>query len=391
MPFAPFRSIFGLQPREREMANNDRKNQLRWIVLLAAAGIALYLCWLLLLPFIEVLAWASVLVILFHPLHQRLVARLQHRRGGAAWSALLATALVIGAVLIPVMLVTLAVVREAAGVAQNLSGFITTLLHPDSPVTGRVLRWLSQYVDITQLHPQAYLLERLKILSEAIASRTLGIVGGVAGAVVEIFFIIFTMYYLFRDSERIKHLLADLLPLERTQAHLIFARTREVINASVHGLLLIALLQATLGGLAFWALGLPSPLIWGAVMFFLSLIPLAGSFLVWIPAVIFLALTGHWWKAVLLVAWGAGVISTVDNFLRPKLVGEKAHLHELLIFFSVLGGLQLFGVLGLVLGPVTVAITIALLDAVRQMEHSFNHRLSEAPNIERQVELRKAS
>jgi predicted PurR-regulated permease PerM len=373
------------------MATNHHKNQLRRVVLLIAACIALYLCWLLLFPFIEVLAWAGVLVILFHPLHRRLAVLMRNLRGGATWSALLSTLLVISMVLIPLLIITLAVIQELSGMTQNLSTFVASLLDPASPVIGRFLRWLNQYIDISQIQPQEYLLERLKTLSDAIASRTLGIVGGLAGAIVDIFFIIFTMYYLFRDSERIKRLLADILPLERPQAQLIFARTQEVINASIHGLLLIALLQGFLGGLAFWVLGLPSPLVWGVAMFFLSMIPLAGSFVVWIPAVIFLAATGQWWKAGILMVWGTGVIGLVDNFLRPKVVGEKAQLHELMIFFSVLGGLQLFGILGLVLGPVIVAITIALLDTVRQMDHPFELKLSTAPNDERQSDLRKVS
>jgi predicted PurR-regulated permease PerM len=132
--------------------------------------------------------------------------------------------------------------------------------------------------------------------------------------------------------------------------------------------LVIAAIQGALGGIAFFALGLPSALVWGVVMIFLSLIPMAGAFVVWVPAAIYLAVTGHWVKALLLVAWGAFVIGTVDNFLRPKLVGERTKLHELFIFFSVLGGLQVFGVLGLVLGPVVLAITLALLDVLKHAD-----------------------
>jgi predicted PurR-regulated permease PerM len=207
-------------------------------------------------------------------------------------------------------------------------------------------------------------------MSGSIASRTLGFVGGAVGTIVEVFFVIFTMFYLFRDGERMRGALHDVVPLERSQSHQIFDRTSEVISASVYGVLVIAAIQGALGGLAFWALGLPSPLLWGVVMLFLSMIPMAGSFIVWVPAAIFLAATGHWMKALMLAAWGALVIGTVDNFLRPKLVGEKTRLHELLIFFSVLGGLQVFGVIGLVLGPVVVAITLALLEVFRRADAS---------------------
>lgn len=357
---------------------------LRWIVLLVAAGIALYVCWLMLQPFLEVLAWAAVLVIVFHPVHRHIVAY----TGRPGWSAMLSTLLVIVVILVPVSLVTIAVVNEMTELVRNLQGHFNTLLDPNSPVIGRLMRWLGQYVDVSRLHPQEYLMQRLNSLSETIAGRTIGLVGGVVGAVVEIFFIIFTMYYLFRDSDRIRRALREVIPLERQQAEQIFERTREVIYASVYGVLVIAAIQGAFGAAAFQVLGLPSALVWGVVMFLLSMIPMAGSFLVWVPAALWLALDGHWGKALILSLWGLLVISTIDNFLRPRLVGQKTRLHELLIFFSVLGGLQIFGVLGLVLGPVIVAITLALMDIFRQLDRSLRFTLAEPSVIERQAELR---
>jgi len=117
------------------------------------------------------------------------------------------------------------------------------------------------------------------------------------------------------------------------------------------------------------------------------MIPMLGAFLIWVPAAIYLAVTGHWVAALVLTVWGVLVIGSVDNFLRPKLVGEKTRLHELLIFFSVLGGLQFFGVIGLVLGPVLVAITIALLDVLRHADDVGGGRAGDTL-IEEQSELR---
>ena len=131
-------------------------------------------------------------------------------------------------------------------------------------------------------------------MSGAIAGRTLGVVGGLAGLVVEIFFVIFTMYYLFRDGERLRRALKNVLPLESSQSNEIFERTREVISASLYGVLVIAAIQGALGALAFWALGMPSPLLWGVVMLFLSMIPMAGAFIVWVPVAIYLVATGAW-------------------------------------------------------------------------------------------------
>jgi predicted PurR-regulated permease PerM len=345
---------------------------------MAATGIALYLCWKMLEPFVAVLAWATVLVVAFYPVHRRLLART--KRPGT--SALVSCLLVVVTILLPVTLIIFALVHEMSGFADNLKANVSALLDPNSPVTGRFLNWLGQYVNVEQLRSQDFLAERLKGISGALAGRTLGFVGGVVGVIIEIFFVIFTMYYLFRDGHRIVNALPDVLPLERAQSEKILARTREVISASLYGVLVIAAIQGALGGLMFWVLGLPSPLVWAVVMMMLSMIPMAGAFIVWVPAAIFLAVSGFWVKAIILTAWGALVIGTVDNFLRPKLVGEKTKLHELFIFFSVLGGLKVFGILGIVLGPVVLAITLALLDVFRQVEKAEDDTRQESTLVE---------
>lgn len=365
---------------------NYRKNQARWIALMLATGIALYLCWLMIQPFLKVVAWAAVLVIVFFPVHRRLLARTKRPATSAALSCLL----VVVTILLPVTLIALALYHEITPFAQNLQANIASLLDPNSPVTGRFLRWLGQYVNIEQWRSQDFLVERLKGMSGAIAGRTLDFVGGIAGAVVQIFFAIFTMYYLFRDGNRIVNALPDVLPLKREQSEKIFARTREVISASVYGVLVIASIQGALGGLMFWILGLPSPLVWAVVMTLLSMIPMVGAFVIWVPAAIFLAISGFWVKAIILAVWGALVIGTVDNFLRPKLVGEKTKLHELFIFFSVLGGLKVFGILGIVLGPVVLAITLALLDVFRQVDETPEETLPESSLVE-QVALQDSA
>jgi predicted PurR-regulated permease PerM len=166
------------------------------------------------------------------------------------------------------------------------------------------------------------------------------------------------MYYLFRDGDEIVRRLPSALPLSIEQGEAIIARIKEVVSASVYGVVTIAALQGLLGGIAFWVLGIPSPILWAVLMTFLCMIPLAGSFLVWLPLAIYLMATGHWTKAVL-------VVSTIDNFLRPKLLRNQTRLHELFVFFSVLGGISVFGLLGIVLGPVVLAITIGLLQTFR--------------------------
>lgn len=329
--------------------------------MLAATAIALYLCWQMLKPFVLVLAWASVLVIIFYPVHKRL-SRLIKRPG---LCAAVSSFLVIAAILIPFSLIASAVIRELSGAAEYLQTNLPDLIGPNSSAIGRTLGWFERHTGLSAFRLRQILADTLKTASGSLASQTLGLVGGAIGAIVDGFFIIATMYYLFRDGPQIVAALSEFLPLNESQSEAIFARAREVIGASVYGVITIATIQGTLGGLAFWFLGLPSAMLWGVLMTLLCMIPITGSWLVWIPAVVYLAVTGHWVKAILLLAWGALVVSTVDNFLRPKLVGQRAHLHELFILFSVIGGLKLFGFLGIVLGPVVLAITIALLETTK--------------------------
>jgi predicted PurR-regulated permease PerM len=338
-------------------------------------------------PFINVLLWATVLAVLFQPVHRRLLSRI----GSSTATAALSTILVIITILAPTTFITIAVVGELGRIAGNIEAGEIHRAIDQSAIAQRILGWLSPYVDVQQLQSPDALLQRLQAFSGTLANRTVGVVGGVLTTLVQTVLVIFTLFYLFRDGDSMREAVYDVLPLERSQAGDVFVRTRDVITASVFGVIIIAVIQGVLGGVVFWALGLPSPLLWGVVMFFLSMIPMAGAFLVWAPAALFLALSGAWGRAAFLVAWGVLVVGSIDNFLSPRLVGKRTCMHELLIFFSVLGGVQVFGVLGLVLGPVMVAVTLALLDVVRQANRPPAETRTEESVIERQAEMRHAS
>jgi predicted PurR-regulated permease PerM len=203
--------------------------------------------------------------------------------------------------------------------------------------------------------------------------------------------VVFTLYYLFRDADAIHQAFFDIVPIEEGKTSRILRRTRDVVGASVYGVIVIAAIQGALGFFIFWALGLPSPLLWGVVMFFLSMIPMAGAFLVWAPAAAYLALSGDFTRAGILTAWGVLVVGAVDNVLSPRLVGRRTCMHELLIFFAVLGGIQVFGVIGVVLGPVMVAVTLALLDMIRQADDTTAEAARQETLIDRQQQIRQAS
>ena len=171
----------------------------------------------------------------------------------------------------------------------------------------------------------------------------------------------FTLFYLLRDGEEALASLRLWIPLSPEEANQVFSKISETISATLYGHLLASAVQGLLGGLMFWWLGLPAPLMWGTVMALLSVIPVLGAFLIWIPAALFLLLKGSWIKAVILLIWGNFVVGLADNLLYPFLVGKKVRLHPVPVFFAILGGLFTFGVSGLILGPLILAVTIALL------------------------------
>lgn len=336
-------------------------DQTRWLAVLAATAIALYLCWLMLRPFIGVLAWAVVLVIVFYPIHQRLKTRL--KRPGL--SAVLSCLLVVLVVVLPLTVLTFAVAEELAKVIPNLPAYIGQVMNPETSGIGRVSDWIQRRFGVDTLRSQEFMVDQLRRSGEFMLGFSVSLAGNIISGIVKAFFVVFTMYYLFRDGEKIVRKLPAALPLRREQSEAIIERTQEVVSASVYGVVTIAALQGMLGGIAFWILGIPSPLLWAVLMMFICMIPILGSFLVWVPLSLYLIANGNWTKAVLLLIWGGLVISTIDNFLRPKWIKNQTRLHELFVFFSVLGGISVFGLLGIVLGPVVLAITLGLLQTFR--------------------------
>jgi predicted PurR-regulated permease PerM len=331
--------------------------QARWIGVLVATAIALYVCWLMIRPFLGVVAWAVVLVIVFYPVHRRLAIRISR----PSLRALTSCTLVVLVIVLPLIVLTTLVAGELSKVIPTLPSEISQLLNdPTSPVA-RISGWINARFGVDMVSLKAFLVDHLKQSSDRLVGTSLNLMGNIASGIVQAFFVLFTMYYLFKDGDTIVDKLPAALPLSSEQSDAIIVRTKQVVGASVYGVVTIALIQGILGGIMFWILGVPSPLLWAVLMAFVCMIPVAGSFLVWLPLSIYLIATGHWTKAIILIVWGALIISTVDNVLRPKLVGTQTKLHELFVFFSVLGGISVFGLLGIVLGPVVLAITLGLL------------------------------
>ncbi len=189
----------------------------------------------------------------------------------------------------------------------------------------------------------------------------------------------FALYYFFKDGDAIIKKIMDLSPLPSSQEKEIFEKFNVMIVATIKGTLIIALIQGLLMGIIFWIAGIQAPTIWGLVTALVSIIPLLGVFLIWLPAGIILLLMGNIWQAVLVMVAGGLIISSIDNFLRPQLIEGETSLHPLLVFLATLGGLAVFGPLGFVIGPVVITLLIALLE-IYQTGHINQQTLSKEKN-----------
>lgn len=339
-------------PAPLEPSGNGRSH-VQTLVLLTATILGLYLCYLIAAPFLSTLTWALALAVLFMPLQGWLEVRLRHPNIAAFVSVLIIALIVV----VPTTFVTKHLVIQAAKGAA----LVETKVNSGE--------WRRAIEAQPRLAPLADKIEEdldLQGAVKAVAtwlSVTAGsVVKGSLFQVISFCLIFYLLFFFLRDRKAALHSLRYLSPLSKAEMELLFERISGTIHATVYGTLSVSAIQGVLGGLMFWWLGLPAPLLWGVVMSILAVVPMLGAFVVWIPAALFLALEGSWGKALILTLWGIMVVGTIDNLLRPILVGNRLKLHTVLAFISVVGGLMLFGAAGLILGPVILTITTVLLE-----------------------------
>lgn len=317
------------------------------LALAAVAG--LVVCAALALPFLGALTWALVLAILFAPLQDRVERRLPHR-GLAAGLVVLVAILVVGAP------ATLVIERLAHGAIAG-AAFIQARLASQGPLRLPALAWLPAELDLSGL---------LGRLVAMLGNEGAALLRGSVAQLIEIVLAFYILFYALRDRAAALAALRRLLPLGAAEADEVFARIGGTVQAIVYGTVMVAALQGALAGLMFWALGLGAPLFWGIVMSLLAIVPVLGTFVVWIPEAAYLALEGHETKALILALWGALVVGEIDNVVRPILVGDRLNLHTVPVFIAIIGGLIVLGPPGFILGPLAMTTTLLALALLRR-------------------------
>ncbi|OGP81409.1 MAG: hypothetical protein A2Z08_03040 [Deltaproteobacteria bacterium RBG_16_54_11] len=343
-----------------------KKESLFNLLFLALVIMAFYLFFRILSPFFSIIAWAAILTIIFYPPFKRVNRFFRNRRG---WAALTMTVVVIIAIIIPAGFVLNLIAKELLTLYQYSEQFIREGKHitffqslAQTDLVQRIGEALDRYFDLSQINLQTLLLDNLSKLSLYIASQAPKFIKGLSTIILEFFLMSITLFFLFKDGEEVLTKIKALIPLSAKQRDDMLRKIVEMIHATIYGGIVVALVQGGMGAVGFMIVGLGSPLFWGTVMALLSFMRIVGPFMVWVPAVVFLLIQGAYAKAVILGIWGATLVSLSDNFLSPLIISGRTQIHPLLIFFSVLGGLLVFGLVGFIAGPLVVTICLAIIE-----------------------------
>ena len=322
-----------------------------------------YLLYLVLSPFFAPIAWALFIAFLIHPLHRWL----SRSHGGRAWlSAALLSILVLVLVLGPLTGLGAAFGKQAADLTRYVQQLVVEHKPADPsdleslPYIGPAVAWLQDTVGLSLAQIQAWSVEAAQALLKALANIGRAAFLGALGTLVGFVLMMFILFFAIRDGKRVADTARALIPVEEKDKARLFEHLGSVTRAMVYGTGVTAVVQGILIGIAFAIVGLPSPLVFGVLAALAALVPMAGTPVIWVPAAIVLAAQGRWGATLFIVLWGA-FVATIDNFLRPWLVAGKAEIGALTVFLGVLGGVSAFGPIGVFLGPLVLALAIALI------------------------------
>ena len=322
----------------------------------------------ILLPFLPSLGWAGVIAVITFPLYRRLHRKLAGRDTLAAG---VMTGIVIVALIFPLIGAIVVLSREATIAYRYLEQ-----LGPDGlyqiygpltthPAILKIMAQLSPFLGGIPDDLASSLLPAAKQVASAMVGYSTTLVKNIFAQFFKLFFMVITIFFYYRDGERLTHHFWELLPVRPEHRAAVEETVERVFTAVILGIFLTCVVQGILGGIGFWVAGLPSPIFFGAIMTVTAFIPIVGTAMVWLPGGIYLILQGNMAAGIGLLLWGGLVVGSIDNLIRPLFISGKAHLPILLVAIGALGGLLAFGLIGVVLGPLALALPLALVGTIR--------------------------
>ena len=343
-------------------------NRFYFVTLIVLAFLLGYLNYQVWKPFLTPIAWAIVLSILFYPLYAFLLKLTRQRAITSALVLSLILILIIG----PFSYLTFLLIKELTALPETMgSGKLNAikdlLQHPTLvAVIGKVTSLLN--IPVTELD-QAVTDQISRLGKELVRGLTKG-VREILTVAFHFIIMAFSIFFFLKDGSTLFGKVREFLPFSEKQKERLVNRVRDLIISTIYGGVIVAMVQGSLGGVAFAIVGITSPILWGAMMALASFLPVVGPFIIWGPAALFLLVEGAIFRGILLAVMGALGISLVDNLLRPLIIGNRTKMPFLAIFFSVLGGIKLFGIIGFIMGPMVLVLFLSVIEIFRSMEES---------------------
>jgi predicted PurR-regulated permease PerM len=335
-------------------------------LVLAASALFVLIIW----PFFGAVCWAVFIAIVFWPMHQRFL-RGSHRRPNMAAAASLTVILII--VILPLAMLAGSITQEASVLVARVRSGELQISSYFQRMMDALPAWVRGMLERFGMGDLQLLQQKLLGIvgtsGQVVTSRVVGIGQVTLDFLVAFFTMLYMLFFLFRDGERLSQSIARSIPLHPQHTRRLLTQFATVVRATVKGNIVVALVQGALGAIAFAVLGLPGAILWGAVMALLSLLPAVGAVLVWAPVAAFYFVNGQLLQGIGLTVWGALVIGLVDNLLRPMLVGKDTRMPDYLVLVTTLGGIVVFGLNGFVIGPVIAAVFLVsweMLASARQ-------------------------
>ena len=333
-------------------------------------GLVFLGCFAIIRPYIHTILLALILSSVASPVHRRIETFLGNRKNLSAFvSCLLLTIVVV----IPLVFLLLSLIQQGVSSFNAMYDWIAAEKYRvilEHPLAVKLYAWINtQLPDIRKIFPDLNLadlkIDKLVLDTTSNLGKTLlnqggQVVGNIGSFIGKFCLMIFTFFFLIRDEARILNRILHLAPMSRSQEMQIILKIKEIAKSALLGTFVTALAQGIAGGIAFYICGLPG-LFWGMVMAFASLIPMVGTALIWVPAALYLVISGSVWLSLFLVIWCVIVVGGIDNFVRPLFMQNGSEMNTLLIFFSILGGINSFGLLGLLYGPLLFGLALVLL------------------------------
>lgn len=311
--------------------------------------------------FLVTILLATVFTALFYPLYEKLLVAFKNNQ---TLSAAVCCLILFLGLIIPVYFVADQVSQEAIRIFNSAVPQVKEIIRQgDRGLLGKIKNYpILKNIDLQDVDWQSSVQDIAKNAGNIIAKVINKTSRGTFQVIADLFITLFTMFYFFRDGEKLIKRIKYLSPLDDVYEEGLIHRFVSVSRATIKGTLLIGTIQGALGGMTFWFCGIDAAILWTVVMIILAIIPLVGSWLVLYPAAIIQLIMGNVWQGVTIILVTVVVISNVDNLLRPRFVGREAGMHDLMIFFSTLGGISVFGIMGFIIGPVIAVFFLTILD-----------------------------